>query len=92
MDIGGQPAQALSEFYAAIFAQILQASQSVSREKFLHAIGCVRNVREAWRQVAQDPGVNAESPAAPFMPSSPPAGLEFQEASERQGSAKDWTA
>ena len=27
MDVGGRPAQALSEFYASVFAQILQASQ-----------------------------------------------------------------
>ena len=51
MDVGGKPAQALSEFYAAIFAQILQASQSSSRLKFEHAISCVRNVRDAWKQV-----------------------------------------
>ena len=31
MDVGGRPAQALSEFYASIFAQILQASQSASQ-------------------------------------------------------------
>src|SRR5258708_33493472 len=43
MDVGGKPAQALSEFYAAIFAQILQASQSASSAKFQHAIECVRN-------------------------------------------------
>lgn len=55
MDIGGKPAQALSEFYAALFAQILQASQSASRARFEHAIDCVKNVREAWRQVARDP-------------------------------------
>ena len=55
MDIGGRPARALSEFYAAIFAQVLQASQSASRPKFEHAIECVRNVRDAWRQVARDP-------------------------------------
>jgi flagellar protein FliS len=58
MDVGGRPAQALSEFYATIFAQILQASQSVSRQKFEHAIECVRNVRDAWREVAKDPAVN----------------------------------
>ena len=58
MDVGGRPAQALSEFYSSIFAQILQASQSASREKFEHAIECVKNVREAWRQVATDPEVN----------------------------------
>jgi flagellar protein FliS len=62
MDIGGRPAQALSEFYAAIFAQILQASQSASKEKFEHAIVSVRNVREAWRQVATDPGAYAVTP------------------------------
>lgn len=58
MDVGGKPAEALSEFYASIFAQILQASQGASKPKFLHAIDCVRNVRDAWRQVAKDPAVN----------------------------------
>ena len=58
MDVGGRPAQVLSEFYASIFAQILQASQSASRQKFEHAIECVKNVRDAWRQVARDPEVN----------------------------------
>jgi flagellar protein FliS len=48
----------LSEFYASIFAQILQASQSASSQKFEHAIDCVRNVRDAWRQVARDPDAN----------------------------------
>jgi flagellar protein FliS len=55
MDVGGRPAEALSEFYASVFAQILQASQSASKAKFQHAIDCVRNVRSAWKQVAQDP-------------------------------------
>lgn len=58
MDVGGRPAQVLSEFYATVFAQILQASQSASQQKFEHAIECVRNVRDAWRQVAKDPEVN----------------------------------
>ncbi|MGO8756565.1 MAG: flagellar export chaperone FliS [Terracidiphilus sp.] len=58
MDVGGRPAQSLSEFYAAIFAQILQASQSASKAKFEHAIDCVRNVRDAWREVAKGPDAN----------------------------------
>ena len=58
MDVGGRPAQALSEFYSTIFAQILQASQSASKDKFEYAVECVRNVRDAWRQVAIDPEVN----------------------------------
>jgi flagellar protein FliS len=58
MDVGGRPAEVLSEFYASIFSEILQASQSASRQKFEHAIDCVRNVRDAWRQVAKDPEVN----------------------------------
>ena len=55
MDVGGKPAQSLSEFYAAVFAQILQASQAASKPKFEHAIDCVRTVRDAWREVARDP-------------------------------------
>ena len=82
MDIGGKPAQALSEFYAAIFAQILQASQTSSRQKFEHAIDCVRNVRDAWRQVAKDPEalrmIDANAPFAsikdPGAASSPASG------------------
>jgi hypothetical protein len=62
MDVGGQPAKWLSEFYAAIFAQTLQASQSASKAKFEHAIDCVRNVRDAWRQVAKDSDANPASP------------------------------
>ena len=69
MDVGGRPAQALSEFYASIFAQILQASQSASRQKFEHTIDCVRNVRDAWRQVAKDPEVNPAPPQAAAMTS-----------------------
>jgi flagellar protein FliS len=68
MDVGGQPAKSLSEFYAAIFAQILQASQSASKAKFEHAIDCVRNVRDAWRQVATDSDANPASPMAIAMP------------------------
>ncbi len=60
MDIGGKPAQTLSEFYATIFAQILQASQSASRPKFEHAIACVRNVRGAWKEVANDVNLSAQ--------------------------------
>ena len=62
MDIGGKPAGALSEFYTAMFALMLQGSQANSREKFEHVIGCVRNVRDAWRQVARDPEVISAPP------------------------------
>lgn len=65
MDVGGRPAEALSEFYASIFAQIIQASQSASRQKFEHTIECVRNVREAWKQVArEDAGLNVVAEAS----------------------------
>lgn len=68
MDVGGEPAQVLSEFYASIFAQIVQASQGASRPKFEHAIGCVRNVRDAWKQAALESNVgqNANLSAQTF--------------------------
>ena len=68
MDIGGKPAEVLSEFYAAIFAQVLQGSQSASRRKFEHAIECVRNVRDAWRQVSRDPEALAALGPIPVLP------------------------
>jgi flagellar secretion chaperone FliS len=48
---GGKPAEALSEFYTAMFALMLQGSQANSRQKFEQVIANVRNVREAWKQV-----------------------------------------
>jgi flagellar protein FliS len=53
MDIGGKPAAALAEFYAAMFALMLRGSQTNSKAKFEQVIANVRNVRDAWRQVAQ---------------------------------------
>ncbi len=68
MDVGGSPARSLSEFYASIFAQVLRASQSASKAQFEHAIDCVRSVRDAWREVARDPGVNAAPSPVLTMP------------------------
>jgi len=79
MDVGGRPAEALSEFYATIFAQILQASQSASRQKFEHAIDRVRNVRDAWRQVAKDPKVNPAPAQVMTMPIRRQGGLDGDE-------------
>ena len=55
VDVGGKPAETLSEFYVAMFALMLQGSQANSRKKFEAVIANVWNVREAWRQVAQNP-------------------------------------
>jgi len=61
MDIGGKPAEALAEFYVAIFSMLLQGSQSNSKEKFERVIRHVRNVRNAWKQVANDTGSHGVS-------------------------------
>jgi flagellar protein FliS len=58
MDIGGRPAQVLSEFYASVFALILQASTANSPQRFEDAIRCVREIRDAWRLVSIDPTVD----------------------------------
>ncbi|MGA2207031.1 MAG: flagellar export chaperone FliS [Terracidiphilus sp.] len=89
MDVGGRPAQSLSDFYAAIFAQVLQASQSASRAKFEHAIACVKNVRDAWREVAKDPDANSVSPRVLVMPR--PAPMSAETALDAPGSSS-WTA
>jgi flagellar secretion chaperone FliS len=56
-DVGGNSAKALSEFYAAIFALCLEGSRLESADRFKEAIGCIRDVREAWNVAAHDPEV-----------------------------------
>jgi flagellar secretion chaperone FliS len=91
MDVGGRPAQALSEFYASVFAQILQASQSASRQKFEHAIECVKNVRDAWREVARNPEGKAELPRVSVLSSE--RGQPVPESSNAEAAvAARWTA
>jgi len=66
-DLGGEPAKALAEFYIAQFALMLQGSQANSKEKFMQVIANVRNVRDAWKQVAMDGslrGMNGTLPQA----------------------------
>jgi len=55
MDVGGASAERLSDFYTAVFADVLRASASESRQLFLDTAQEVRNVREAWKVAAQDP-------------------------------------
>jgi flagellar secretion chaperone FliS len=62
MDVGGTPARSLSDFYTAMFALALQGSQQKSKARLLEAIGCIRNVREAWQQVALDPAAQKMIP------------------------------
>ena len=90
MDIGGRPAQALSEFYASIFAQIMQASQSASRQKFEHAIDCVRDVRDAWKQVAQDVNLEEQSSFSPAHRAQP--GRTASEPDFESVAPTSWTA
>ena len=61
-DIGGAPAASLSDFYAAMFRMTLEASAAASRPHFAEVIGCIRNVREAWLVVAQDPEAQKRLP------------------------------
>jgi flagellar protein FliS len=92
MDVGGRAALALSEFYASVFAQILQASQSASRAKFEHAIACVRNVRDAWKQVAIDPEARPPSDRIVVMPARGQTGVESTADAAEARSASNWTA
>ena len=61
-DVGGSAASALSDFYAAMFTMTLEASHIASPEGFDDVLACVRNVREAWAIVAQDPAAGKVLP------------------------------
>jgi flagellar secretion chaperone FliS len=81
MDIGGEPAEALAEFYTAMFALMLQGSQANSREKFEHVIACVMNVRNAWvqslRNREENPTLGLEQSTASLIGSSDFAGPAY---------------
>lgn len=91
MDIGGKPAAALSDFYALVFAQILQASHAASLERFQAAISSVRNVRDAWRVVAQENRDELNFPAAVRSSGVKSAGSIPASGSGRADAA-EWTA
>jgi flagellar protein FliS len=55
LDLGGETAASLNDFYAAIFTMTLEASHFNSHEKMEEVIQCVRSVREAWVIAARDP-------------------------------------
>jgi flagellar protein FliS len=91
MDIGGRPAEALSEFYTAVFALMLQGSQANSKVKFERVIAFVRNVRDAWKQVI----TSAEANPAPAEVSGTPrrlTGLESPYSNYDSGAGSSWDA
>jgi flagellar protein FliS len=88
MDIGGRPAQVLSEFYASMFALILQASVGASVQRFEEVIRCVRNVRDAWKQIAAE----APRPAANPQPSAARPRLVELPATTEATHTSRWTA
>ena len=55
VDLGGETAESLNDFYSAAFTMILEASHDNSRDKMEEVIRCVRSVREAWVVAARDP-------------------------------------
>lgn len=89
MDIGGRPAQVLSEFYASMFALILQASVGNSTERFEEVIGFVRTIRDTWRQVAAE--IPQETPQAGPAPKPRVVRLTAPPSTESE-SASRWTA
>lgn len=78
MDVGGNSAKALAEFYTAIFALCLEGSRLDSAERLREAIGCIRDVRDAWSVAAGDPEVlrligEGGGPAAKMILAAPAA-------------------
>lgn len=92
IDVGGRPAQSLSEFYASIFAQLLQASQSASKAKFQHAIDCVRNVRDAWREVAKDVNTGPSTSKVLVMPAHTQRAIDQTAPESGAAAGSSWTA
>ncbi len=59
-DLGGQSAVALSEFYAAMYAQCVRASRDASVELCERSIANIKNVRDAWQTAAESESSTTE--------------------------------
>jgi flagellar protein FliS len=89
-DVGGRAAEALSEFYASMFTLTIEASRHSSQEQFVEVAASMRNVREAWRNIAQDPeALSALRKRASSMPA--PATAAERHIEGDHGSLR-WTA
>lgn len=88
-DLAQSTADALSDFYAAMFAMALEASHAASIEQFHEVISCVRNVRDAWNVTARDPNAGRVLPRELrtkeelFSTPPPPSALAEEPASSR---------
>jgi flagellar protein FliS len=92
MDIGGRPAQVLSEYYASMFALIVQASLGASTSRFEEVIGCVRSVRDAWKQVAAETASSSAIAPATAASAAKPRIMHLTPAPAEAGEASRWTA
>jgi flagellar protein FliS len=59
-EVGGESAAALSEFYAAMYAQCVRASRDASIALCQQSIRAIRNVRDAWRVAAESENAATE--------------------------------
>ena len=88
-DLGGDTAESLSNFYAAMFTMALEASHEASVKQFHEVIACVRNVRDAWVIVARDPAAGKVLPRElrtreeRFLPTTAPAAEQSTQAASR---------
>lgn len=95
-DVGGKTANALGDFYAAMFTMTLEASHHASAEELQEVILCLRNVRDAWTVVARDPEAgkvlprNLRTSAEAFVPAATTRTLQQEFASETP--ARSWAA
>ena len=89
-EVGGKPAESLSDFYVAMFALMLQGSQGASKAKFEQVIANVRNVRDAWKHVLADSSKTQSTTGEPLdlEPSNAVAWIPQAES----GAAGSWTA
>jgi|SRR5215472_8038713 len=78
MNVSGKVGKTLSDFYTAMFALMLQGSQANSKKKFEQVIANVRNVREAWKQVAVESNSRPAATAEGMISNRASSGAETQ--------------
>lgn len=99
MDVGGEPALMLADFYAAMYAQCVRASRDASIPLLEKSINEIRNVRDAWKQIAAGdgaasvPGIHlVPNSASAFPPAVQPSRVHASAPGLEESPSRNWSA
>ena len=92
MDVGADRRRRSASFMRPSLRRFCRPRSRPLRGNFVHTIDCVRNVRDAWREVARDPEVNPAPAQVLAMPRRRDSGFDGDEFGVDAQVGSSWNA